>query len=93
MASLKVLNAFAGDPDQQFCGSDLMDALGMASGTLYPILLRLEREGLLNSKWEKADAKDLRRPRRRLYKITGSGMQAARDALLDLGFQLGFGGR
>jgi DNA-binding PadR family transcriptional regulator len=35
-------------------GFDIMDATGLPSGTVYPILRRLDREGLLESTWEKA---------------------------------------
>lgn len=33
-------------------GFDMMDATGLASGTVYPILRRLERRGFVSSKWE-----------------------------------------
>jgi DNA-binding PadR family transcriptional regulator len=32
-------------------GFDIMDATGLPSGTVYPILRRLDREGLLASEW------------------------------------------
>lgn len=45
-----------------------------AHGTLYKALSRLERAGLLTSKWEDADlATDVGRPRRRLYRVTDLG--------------------
>jgi DNA-binding PadR family transcriptional regulator len=58
-----------------------MDATGLASGTVYPILRRLEEAGMLSAKWERAaDAHDEQRPPRRYYQITGAGRQALRDA-------------
>lgn len=55
-------------------GFDIMDATGLPSGTVYPILRRLDREGLLESAWEKqADAQREQRPPRRYYEITGAG--------------------
>ena len=55
-------------------GFDIMDATGLPSGTVYPILRRLDREGLLNSTWEKhAAAQREQRPPRRYYEITGAG--------------------
>lgn len=45
-------------------------------GTLYKALGRLEGFGLLSSRWEDAEAVE-GRPRRRLYEITGAGVQAA----------------
>jgi DNA-binding PadR family transcriptional regulator len=55
-------------------GFGIMDATGLPSGTVYPILRRLDREGLLKSTWEKqADAQREQRPPRRYYDITASG--------------------
>ena len=71
-------------------GFDIMDATGLPSGTVYPILRRLDREGLLKSQWEKPLlAQREQRPPRRYYEITeaGEGMLAeavARYRALDL---------
>jgi DNA-binding PadR family transcriptional regulator len=55
-------------------GFDIMDATGLPSGTVYPILRRLDREGLLESTWEEhAAAQKEQRPPRRYYGITGAG--------------------
>jgi PadR family transcriptional regulator len=63
-------------------GFDIMDATGLPSGTVYPILRRLDREGLLESTWEKpADAQREQRPPRRYYEITGAGESMLTDAL------------
>jgi PadR family transcriptional regulator, regulatory protein PadR len=48
-------------------------------GTLYKALSRLEEFGLLSSRWEDATAAE-GRPRRRLYELTGQGVQAAEEA-------------
>src|SRR5881409_1300563 len=62
-------------------GFEIMDATGLASGTVYPILRRLEDAGMLSAKWEPArEARDEQRPARRYYQITGAGRQALRDA-------------
>ena len=64
-------------------GFDIMDATGLPSGTVYPILRRLDGEGLLDSTWEEpADAQREGRPPRRYYAITtaGEGMLAAAAA-------------
>jgi DNA-binding PadR family transcriptional regulator len=62
------------------------DARGLvAHGTLYKALGRLEDAGLLTSAWEDAEAAAAqRRPRRRLYEVTGEGeraLAATRQAL------------
>ena len=62
-------------------GFDIMDASGLASGTVYPILRRLEDAGMLRSRWEAtASAHDEQRPPRRYYQITGAGTRALGDA-------------
>lgn len=47
-----------------------------AHGTLYKALGRLEQLGLLASRWEDGAATG-RRPRRRLYELTGEGARVA----------------
>ena len=63
-------------------GFDISDATGLPSGTVYPVLRRLEEAGLLRSRWEAAQtALAEQRPPRRYYTITSSGSQAVRDAM------------
>lgn len=58
-------------------GFDVMDATGLPSGTVYPMLRRLEREGLVRASWEDAAiARDEQRPPRRYYEITAEGHAA-----------------
>jgi DNA-binding PadR family transcriptional regulator len=55
-------------------GFDIMDATGLPSGTVYPILRRLDREGLLESRWEDpGTAEREQRPPRRYYSINAAG--------------------
>jgi PadR family transcriptional regulator PadR len=55
-------------------GFDVLDATGLPSGTVYPILRRLERERLVSAAWEDAAiAHDEQRPPRRYYKLTAGG--------------------
>jgi DNA-binding PadR family transcriptional regulator len=63
-------------------GFDIMDATGLPSGTVYPILRRLDREGLLKSAWEKpAVAQREQRPPRRYYEITAAGNEMLAGAI------------
>ena len=49
-------------------GFDIMDATGLPDGTVYPLLRRLERRGVLEGKWEEQhEAQAERRPQRRYY--------------------------
>jgi PadR family transcriptional regulator, regulatory protein PadR len=46
--------------------------LGVPEGSLYPALHRLERSGLVESSWDRADGR-----RRRIYQLTPAGRRAA----------------
>jgi PadR family transcriptional regulator PadR len=62
-------------------GFDIMDATALPSGTVYPILRRLDGEGYVRSRWEKEGvARREQRPPRRYYELTAGGRALARDA-------------
>jgi len=55
-------------------GFDIVDVTGLASGTVYPILRRLERDAFVSARWEDAAiAREEQRPPRRYYELTPSG--------------------
>lgn len=55
-------------------GFDLMEVTGLPDGTVYPILRRLERRGVLEGAWEDEDeARAESRPPRRYYRLTPVG--------------------
>src|SRR3989337_1884686 len=56
-------------------GYDLSKETGLKSGTLYPILMRLESQGWLETRWEDQPAEG--RPRRHLYRLTSRGLAEA----------------
>ena len=73
-------------------GFDVIDRTGLPSGTVYPALSRLERDGYLRSSWETESAAFAAgRPARRNYRVTAAGLQTLRQsveayrALLPLG--------
>ena len=72
----RVLRAFLDDPTVPRYGYDLMKAAGLKSGTLYPMLGRLEDDQLVTSAWE-TPQQDGQRPRR-YYRLTGEGIRVAR---------------
>ena len=78
------LDAFQEDVRAEMAGAELMRSARVSSGTLYPILLRFEKAGLLESRWEEEVPELLGRPRRRFYRMTQNGAQVARDALGEL---------
>ena len=51
-----------------------------AHGTLYKVLERLERDGLLVSRWEEPEEFDEPRPRRRLYRVSDQAEGALRTS-------------
>lgn len=62
-------------------GFDVMEACGLPSGTVYPVLRRLEKAGLLKSRWEgAAEAFADGRPRRRTYYLTDEGKRFLPEA-------------
>lgn len=63
-------------------GFDVMEATGLASGTVYPALRRLEKHGWIRGCWEaESEARDAKRPRRRYYEITARGIEALEEWL------------
>jgi PadR family transcriptional regulator PadR len=63
-------------------GFDIMDATGLPSGTVYPILRRLERARCLSAKWEADNvAHRDQRPPRRYYELTAAGAAMRAEAL------------
>lgn len=82
--TLKVLRAFVNQPTRALAGSDIMKEKRIWSGTLYPILSRLEAAGWLESEWESVDPSKEGRPRKKLYRITAVGQQKALEAFREL---------
>lgn len=72
----------------EISGAEIARSTKLASGTLYPILLRLEEAGWVESRWETEAPQELGRPRRRFYKITGVGARNAQPALRDVAVSL-----
>jgi DNA-binding PadR family transcriptional regulator len=63
-------------------GFSIMDATGLSSGTVYPILGRLEEGGWVRSRWEDQQiAHSEKRPPRRYYEITAAGSTRLEAAL------------
>lgn len=85
LQTLRVLEAFLENPAEQLAGADLQKRTDVASGTLYPILLRLEGAGWLVSRWETIDPVAAGRPRRRLYRITPTGVARASAVFASFG--------
>ena len=72
-AAVSVLHALATGAAYGF---EVIDSTGLPSGTVYPALGRLERDGFVRSSWEDAAiAQGEKRPPRRYYKLTAPGLR------------------
>jgi len=76
-----VLRALLAEPTQEMYGLQICAAAGLPSGTLHPILARLEGLGWLQSRWEDASPREEGRPRRRYYRLTEDGAEQARISM------------
>ena len=78
MTGMAVLKAIASGYKYGF---DIMDVTGLPSGTVYPALSRLERDGLLKFSWEDPEiAHQEKRPPRKYYGVTKAGGDALDDS-------------
>jgi PadR family transcriptional regulator PadR len=68
---IRVLRALAADATRWRYGYDLSDEVGLDSGSLYPLLVRLADRGLLEASWEPPLQG---RPPRQLYRLTPAGL-------------------
>jgi DNA-binding PadR family transcriptional regulator len=77
--TLAVLDALLGRAGQWQYGYSLSQNTGIPSGTLYPILMRLEKLHWLETQWE--EAKTPGRPPRHLYRLSGTAREWAREEI------------
>jgi DNA-binding PadR family transcriptional regulator len=82
--TLTLLGALTAKPSQWHYGYALSRETELMSGTLYPILMRLEERGWLETQWESpqelAEGRG-GRPPRHMYRLTASGSACATEAL------------
>jgi PadR family transcriptional regulator PadR len=77
--TLAILEALLTRPSQWRHGYALSRQTAIPSGTLYPILMRLDRLEWLETRWEASVPQG--RPPRHLYRLTGNGREWAREEL------------
>ncbi|MGH8901509.1 MAG: tetratricopeptide repeat protein [Egibacteraceae bacterium] len=85
LQTLRVLKLLLERPSEQQYGFKISKQAGLAAGSLYPILARLERIGWLCSMWEESEPHRRGRPRRRYYQLTDVGLERVRQAIRDAG--------
>lgn len=82
-----VLALFLEAPEKPRFGLEVADETGISSGSLYPILIRLERRGILRSGLEPEEvAREASRfggRRRRYYELTPTGVLDAERSLAE----------
>lgn len=74
--TLRVLERFLERPASWCYGYQLSRETGLKSGTLYPILMRLAKHGLLETKWVTTEDGI---PPRHTYRLTSKGLELARS--------------
>ena len=77
-AARRVLAALACAGTAGRHGYDLCTETGVKSGTLYPLLIRLESQGYLAADWKASDVPG--RPPRHVYRLTGAGRNLAAES-------------
>lgn len=82
-----MLAALLQQPRSWHYGYELSRRTGLKSGTLYPLLIRLNDQGLLESKWMEPDPPG--KPPRHAYKLSPSGLAFARESVQPAGAATG----
>ena len=75
---LVLLGALSSGAEDWRYGYELMKATGLLSGTLYPLLMRMTDQGLVEAKWLAPEQPG--RPPRHAYRLTSKGVALARNA-------------
>ena len=78
-----LLTALLDARDRWSYGYELASLTGIKSGTLYPLLIRLEGQGYLEAEWQQPVASG--RPARHAYRLTAAGQRLARAELAAFG--------
>jgi len=71
-----ILEALLSRPQEWRHGYELSKRVGLSSGTLYPLLIRLHERGLLEARWVEPEREG--RPARHAYRLSTSGLALAR---------------
>lgn len=82
LASRAVLRVLL-DPNTDHFGFQIAKAISLPTGSVYPILVRLQQCGWLEREWEDIDPTVEQRPRRCFYRLTTTGRQRAQAALAE----------
>ena len=75
---LALLRTLSARPRDWRHGYDIMKETGLLSGTLYPLLMRMTDQGLVEAEWRSPAHPG--RPARHAYRLTAAGLALARAA-------------
>ena len=82
--TIAVLRVLLETPSTPHYGLDIARQAGLKTGTVHPILTRLQQAGWIDASWEApTDHEDTGRPRRRYYRFTSDGAETARQAVAE----------
>jgi PadR family transcriptional regulator PadR len=87
--TLTVLAVLLEAPRSWHYGYAISQHIGLKSGTLYPILVRLAEQGWLETRWIEPEQPG--RPARHAYRLTGDGAKSARMRLAEASPSRGVG--
>jgi PadR family transcriptional regulator, regulatory protein PadR len=90
--TIQVLDAFLEGPKEWRYGYDISRSTGLKSGTLYPILIRLNEHKLVETCWKTSEPG---KPPRHMYRLTADGLRSAREHVRSWGTrsqEIAFGG-
>ena len=80
---LKLFSIFIVHLSDEFTGEDICRRTEMQSGTVYPMLIKLEERGWLKARWENINPHVEGRPKRHYYGITKRGLKCGIKILAD----------
>lgn len=78
---LKLLEALAARAPHWWHGYELMKDTGLMSGTVYPLLMRMTDQGLVEAEW--LAPAQTGRPARHAYRLTSAGLRLAHEMASD----------
>ena len=76
---VRLLDALSPSPREWRHGYDIMKETGLLSGTLYPLLMRMTDQGLVEAEWREPAQPG--RPPRHAYRLTAQGLALARETV------------
>lgn len=76
-----LLTALLERPRSWHYGYELSKQTDLKSGTLYPVLMRLTEQGMLEADWREPEREG--RPPRHVYRLTSKGLAWARDQVAE----------